>query len=201
MRGRTGHNLHGINKSFTGDTTVDLFVLTHTTCDVISASSWQHSVEGGNKLAVFLSQHVLDHVVAENLTDVDDIRTQFVDILHSARRHDPVKHDAVAWATDVKVDRKCRKRKRHGRWGIWFFVNHLHRLVGIDLSVEFVIGDGEWRHDPPIEPIFTHLGAREVVNCINGLLLHAGGIELLEESLVEQLDFLLGGHIGTSVVL
>ena len=191
------HDLQAVPQRVAGDATGDLLVLDR-------AGGWNHQaradqgcVDGGDELAIFFSQHVFDGVVAENLTDVHVPGTQLIDVFRELRCHDTVEGHLVAVATDVQVRRQCGERNRDSRWAIRLFVHDFDRLVGINLTVQIIVGDRDRWHDPAVETIFPHLGPGEVIDGVNGLLFQTrvARRELLENRLTQEFALFLR-HYG-----
>ena len=52
-----------------------------------------------------------------------------------------------------------------------FLIDNLDWLVGIDLTIQLVIGDLKRRNNTTVEAVFTHLCACKIINRVNGSLL------------------------------
>ena len=196
VRRRVGHDLQAVPQRIAGDATGDLLVLDGAGGGNHQTGANQSGVDSANELAVLFGQHVLDCVVAQDLTDVHVPGTKFIDVLRELGGHDAVESHLVPVTTDVQVSRQGRERNRDSGRAIWFLVNDLDRLVGVNLTVEIIVGNWNRRHDTTVETIFTHLGPGEVVDGVNCLLLQIriARRQLLEDRLAQELALLLSHH-------
>ncbi len=189
VAGRARQDLESVLHGLAGDAAADADVLRDTRGGQDHVLADQRGVDGGEELGVLFREHVFDRVVAENLANIHNPSSQLIYVFCKTRSHDAIEEHAVARTLDVDVDGEVRERQRDRGRRIRFLVDDLHGLVRVDLAVEFVVGDLERRNDAPVEPVFTHLRAREVVDGINCALFETRGVQLLKESFIHHPGF------------
>jgi hypothetical protein len=167
---------------------------------MVSIRQMKYAIDGLDKLAVLFGQHVFDHVVMDDLTDVHDPGSQFINVFGDARRQNAVKEDTVPGTFKVPVLRQRVERDGYGRGRIGFHIDDLDRFVGIRHAIEVVIGDDQRRQNLAREAKFTHPPPGVVIDGVDGPLLHARLREEVEDCFVQYFGFSVTGHVVLRIV-
>lgn len=200
--GAAWHDFLGVCDARTRDAALDRFPLYHVTVVRYGDVGADHcAVHRVDERFIFVGLQVLHLIIAEDLPNIHRVSTKFVDVFLSLLGHQTGERNTVLRAVDIEVGRERTKRQGHCRGTIGLTLDNLHRLIGVDLRIQLVIGDLEHGQDSTIKSVFTNLRTSIVVDRVDRLLLHAGRRQALEQRLVQQPQVGLSRHGGITSVL